>query len=117
MALDNSQKAKIRRYLGYPDVSQLRYDMLEDAMSGVSAEGEVEVELILASLAALDTARTNAIAYAGIKRAEDVEWYEGGQLSSLQPERNRLIAELARILGVEPIPLTGAGFGGACLRG
>ena len=53
MALDNSQKAKIRRYLGYPDASQLRYDRLEDVMSGLSAEGEVEVESILASLAAL----------------------------------------------------------------
>lgn len=116
MALDNSQKAKIRRYLGYPDVSQLRYDLLEDAMSGLSAEGEVEVESILASLAALDTQRTTNLTYLNLKRAEEVEFYEGGGALLMQ-ERARLIAELAGILGVPVNTTTAASSGGACLRG
>jgi hypothetical protein len=116
VALDNSQKAKIRRYLGYPDASQLRYDRLEDAMSGLSAEGEVEVESILASLAALDTQRTANLPYANLKRAEEVEFYEGGR-SLLMQERTTLIAELAGILGVPVNTTTAASSGGACLRG
>ncbi len=115
MALDNSQKAKIRRYLGYPDVSQLRYDRLEDAMSGLSAEGEVEVEAILASLAALDTQRTTNLTYLNLKRAEEVEFYEGGSALLMQ-ERTRLIDELAGILGV-PVNSPASASGGACLRG
>lgn len=116
MALDNSQKAKIRRYLGYPDASQLRYDRLEDAMSGLSAEGEVEVEAILASLAALDAQRVTNLAYLNLKRAEEVEIYEGGGALLMQ-ERARLIAELAGILGVPVNTTTAASSGGACLRG
>lgn len=115
MALDNSQKAKIRRYLGYPDASQLRYDRLEDAMSGLSAEGEVEVEAILASLAALDTQRTTNLTYLNLKRAEEVEFYEGGSALLMQ-ERTRLIDELAGILGV-PVNSPASASGGACLRG
>lgn len=116
MALDNSQKAKIRRYLGYPDVSQLRYDRLEDAMSGLSAEGEVEVEAILTSIATLDAQRTSNIAYANIQRAEEVWFYEGGSALLMQ-ERARLIGELAGILGVPLNSSASASSGGACLRG
>lgn len=115
MALDNSQKAKIRRYLGYPDASQLRYDRLEDAMSGLSAEGEVEVEAILASLAALDAQRTSNLSYLNLKRAEEVEFYNGGTALLMQ-ERARLIDELAGILGV-PVNSPASASGGACLRG
>lgn len=115
MALDNSQKAKIRRYLGYPDASQLRYDRLEDAMSGLSAEGEVEVEAILASLATLDAQRTSNLSYLNLKRAEEVEFYNGGTALLMQ-ERARLIDELASILGV-PVNFPASASGGACLRG
>jgi hypothetical protein len=116
VALDNSQKAKIRRYLGYPDVGTELDWRLEGAMSQLSAEGEVEVEAILASLAALDAQRTTNLTYANLKRAEEVWFYEGGGALLIQ-ERTRLIAELAGILGVSVNTTTAASSGGACLRG
>jgi hypothetical protein len=116
VALDASQKAKIRRYLGYPDVANEPYWLLEDHLNGLSAEGEVEVESILASLAALDAQRVTNVAYANLKRAEEVEFYEGGGALLMQ-ERARLIAELAGILGVPVNTTTAASGGGACLRG
>lgn len=116
MALDASQKAKIRRYLGYPDVANEPYWLLEDHLNGLSAEGEIEVESILASLAALDAQRTTNLTYLNLKRAEEVEFYEGGGALLMQ-ERARLIAELAGILGVPVNTATAASSGGACLRG
>lgn len=117
MALDASQKAKIRRYLGYPDVANEPFYLLEDHMSGLSAEGEVEVESILASLASLDAQRTANLTYANLKRAEEVEFYDGG-FALLGGERSRLIEDLSNILGVPVNPSAAAsGGGGACLRG
>ena len=116
MALDNSQKAKIRRYLGYPDVGTELDWRLEGAMNQLSAEGEVEVGAILASIAALDTQRTSNLAYANLKRAEEVEFYDGG-FALLNTERTRLIQELANILGVPANSAAASSGGGACLRG
>lgn len=116
MALDASQKAKIRRYLGYPDVANEPFYLLEDHLNGLSAEGEVEVESILTSLAALDSQRVTNLTYLNLKRAEDVEFYEGGGALLMQ-ERTRLIDELAGILGVPVNSPASATSGGACLRG
>ncbi len=84
-------------------------------MSGLSAEGEVEVESILASLATLDAQRTSNLSYLNLKRAEEVEFYNGGTALLMQ-ERARLIDELAGILGV-PVNSPASASGGACLRG
>lgn len=116
MALDNSQKAKIRRYLGYPDVGTELDWRLEGAMNQLSAEGEVEVEAILAAIATLDAQRTSNLSYLNLKRAEEVEFYDGGTALLMQ-ERARLIDELAGILGVPLNSSASASSGGACLRG
>lgn len=104
MALDATQKASIRRYLGYPDpsVNTLQRFSLEGNMDEVSAEGEVEIEAILTRLGAIETKYTSVRAYAGLKRAEDVEFYGGGEaLVTLGDEGNSLVDQLARILGVD----------------
>lgn len=101
MALDASQKAKIRRYLGYPDSQELENWALEGALTNLSAEGEIEVEEILAAIASINTDLSSSQARQGIVRVEDVEWSRnGGAAAGLLAERARLAREIASILGV-----------------
>lgn len=115
MALTDTQRAKVRRYLGYPDVGTELAHSLEGAMDNLTEAGEVEVEDILAKIATIDAQVDGNVAYAHLKRAEDVEFYAGG-FGALSGRRNQLIDELANILGVDHMNTTGS-RGGPCLRG
>lgn len=113
MALDASQKAKIRRLLGYPDPSVMRPTQILDtgiewALDNVSAEGEVEIEAALAAIATIDTALTQPAAIQGLKSVGmgEVVWRDDGPANTLRVERSRYAREIASILGV---PFRGAG--------
>lgn len=100
MALDSTQKAKIRRYLGYPDSGRDQYYDLEGAFTTLSAAGEVEVEAIMADIAAIDTRSTAVAGTAGLTRVEDVWFSSGDGFRDLDARRARLIGELAALLGI-----------------
>jgi len=114
MALDASQKAKIRRYLGYPDIGRESFSDLEGAFSTLSAAGETEVETILADIAALDTRSSTVAGTAGLTRVEDVWFSAGSGFADLAARRAQLVSELAALLGVSVMTGQGSGF---CPRG
>lgn len=101
MALTSTQKASVRRYLGYPDVNRLMHHDLEGAMVAISAEGEVVVADLLAKLATLDTQLATKWTTQGIKRAEEVEFFEAGGITGLWMEGRRLVEQLAALLDVQ----------------
>lgn len=112
MALTDAQKAKCRRYLGYPDVNRTAYSELEGAFASLSAAGEVEVADILTQIAAIDASRSGLTGTdrAGISRVEDVHFDGSSGLADLQGERKRLIAELGAMLDVTPRTGGSTGF-------
>ena len=116
MALTLTQKAQIRRYLGYPDVNRLQNYTLEGALSALSDEGEVVVEGIMAELATVDTQRAAVRGRAkGLSRVEDVHYDTSSALADLNTERRRLVADLGNTLNVQP--MSSSGNAGYLLRG
>jgi len=101
VALTATQKASVRRYLGYPDVNREPHHNLEGALVALSAEGEAIVIDILAKLATLDTRLESRQATQGIKRAEEVEFFETAGLTGLWMEGRRLVEQLAALLDVQ----------------
>ena len=103
MALTDAEKIKVRRYLGY-NVNAPANDFLGRTLADLSAAAATEVSGILTQIAAIDTATTTAASSAsraGIKRVEDVEFFGAGSSFAAQSgERDRLIDELASMLGV-----------------
>jgi hypothetical protein len=76
MALSSAQKARIRYYLGYSDVSQGGGpNRLEMAMSALTTDAQTIVEDLLTKLAATDT---DAVSVSGANRAGIIEVDNGG---------------------------------------
>lgn len=80
--------------------------------------GETMVRDLLRKIAAVDTQLDAVTATAGLKRAEDIEWYQsssfGGsaQLGALYTQRDMLRDELAMLLGVPNLWRVRRGSGG-----
>lgn len=108
MAFTNSQKVKIRHFLGFPAASHLdRNSRLESSMdlTGEDADASALVTGILTSLAAVETELASSLSAAGLIRAEDLEWQLGGEggsgvIAGKRAEGRRLCAQLSVIFGV-----------------
>lgn len=120
MALTDTQKASIRRYLGYPDWRQGAYSLLEGRMSVLSDEGEIEVEGLLTDIGTIETRIKAIYSLQHVTRAEEVELRGPEGVASLRMEGRRLVEQLAAMLGV-PIErnafATGGGSFGQAGRG
>lgn len=114
MAFTEAQKVKIRFYLGFPDTFQQNNTRLESAFDVIGGRPDVQafVETILASLATVETSVASSLSSAGLKRAEDIEWYQSGSgsaaISQKLSEGRRYCARLSIVFGV---PLVGDAFG------
>lgn len=110
MAFTAAQEVKIREYLGVPDLFRYRDSRLEDAIKivGSHPESQAAVEAILAKIAGVEESLQSALATAGMKRAEDVEWYRAEEIESKRTEGRRHCARLSQFLGV---PILSDAFG------
>jgi hypothetical protein len=102
MALTDAQKAKVRRYLGFPDINRQGHANLEGAMTALSAEGEVEVEAVLANLATIETTLEGSWGRQKVVRAEEVTLAGADEIRSLRAEARRFVSTIAAILDVQP---------------
>ena len=107
MALTSTQRAQVRFYLGYSDVSQGGApNALETAMTDITAPAEVLVTTILANLATADAAllTVESSARAGIVSVDNggVVWANNGASASMVTERagRRMVGRLASLIGV-----------------
>ena len=119
MALADAQKAKIRRYLGYPDVNRRSFPGMEGALQALSAEGQTEVEDLLAKLANVEAILVASQDRQKVVKAEDVTLAGREEIRALWAEGNRYAQTLAFILDV-PLrrrPFGGAPTSGVCRRG
>lgn len=112
--LTDSQKVKIRLYLGYMDLYRYANPRLESAFVAISPEAETEVGNILAQLADIDLRlSTTGRDLAGLTSVGqgDPEFAAGQALKDLRSEGNRYVKQLVNMFGVEPI--NGGAYGGA----
>lgn len=102
MALSDTEKASIRRYLGFPDSNrQLHMNTrIEGALDALSPEGEVEVRVQLVDLAAIETTLRGSWGRQKVLKAEEVTLAGDGEIRALRAEGNRITGMLADILGV-----------------
>lgn len=120
MAFTEAQKVKIRFAIGHADVFRDLNSRLESAMDiiGTRPDTQALVESVLALLDAVTTSISSSLSSAGLKRAEDIEWYEGSSGSAAidqkKAEGRRYCAQLSIIFGV---PLVGDMFGTEGYRG
>jgi len=123
MALTDAQKAKIRSYLGYSavygpsDTYRHNRNDLDQAMAVIDAEAELLVEADLALIDTLwgqFTSSSGIVAKAGLKRVDDIEFYQGGQVKDFRSVGGALVDKLAAYFGV---PKAGDIFGSGGLCG
>lgn len=106
MAFSNSEAYKIRKYLGYPQVYKQANPRLESALTqvGTDVDAVTDVQNILSSISQVETYLLDALDTAGLKRAEEIEWYPdaGGSsvVVSLNQQANKFCAQLSIIFGV-----------------
>jgi hypothetical protein len=102
--LADAQKLKILRLLGYPfgsiDPSSLDYsNLLSKRLDEVGNDAVTEVEALLDQLDAIDSQLSAKISQAGIKRIDDIEFFEGSH-KVLKSEKHRVISDLSSLLGI-----------------
>jgi hypothetical protein len=107
MALSTAQKARIRYYLGYSDVSQGGSpNRLELAMQDITSDAQTIVVEILAAIATVETQLTTAGTRAGIVSVDNggVVWSSDGlsPLRALANEGRRQVGRLSSMFGVMP---------------
>lgn len=120
MAFTEAQRVKLRKFLGYPDVYRQYNPRLESAFDviGGRADTQASVEDLITKIDAVDLSLTNALALAGLKRAEEVEWYQAmsgkgisAPMAAAIAQGKMLIGRLSTTFGV-PIYSDYFGIGG-----
>lgn len=116
MAFTTAEAQAIRQYLGVPTLNRYRDPRLENAIiiAGADVDAAAAVRVILAKLVTVETDYDAAFADAGLKRADEVEFYAGKgnaamPLVDAQVRRGRVqCSRLSQLLGM---PLVGDYFG------
>lgn len=106
MAFTSAQKAQLRRYLGYPDLWRYKNTRLEGAMDAAGEDPDASALVIadLASLAAIDAKfQAKGMSSAGIKRVDEIEFFEGGAVVEGIVRIGRII--IGRISATLGVPL------------
>lgn len=102
MPLTDTQKTRVRKYLGYDRGYDLSYE-LESKMDALSAEEITEVSATLTALAALET-RMNTVTTNGMLEALSVgkvDLRPGDLLENHASQGRRLVAQLEAMLQVD----------------
>lgn len=121
--LSDAQKYKILRLLCYPygtlDPASLDYSkIVSDKLSNLSSPAQVEVEELLSWIEETETQLDAAIASAGVKRIDEIEFFDGSgsQAQVLTREKSRYVDDLATLLGIPNMcRLRGGRMGRICV--
>lgn len=101
MAITDTERAQIRRALGYWDQTQGFYSKLEGTIFTVSAEGELQIRQYLTEIAEIDVQiREARMKRIKASRVEDIHVAGPDEILMLYHEGNRLCRQISLILGV-----------------
>lgn len=78
MAFTEPQRVKLRAFLGYPDVFRQYNPRLESDFDVIGGRPDTQayIETLITAIDAVDAVVNNALSLAGLRRAEEVEWYQ-----------------------------------------
>lgn len=111
-SLTLTEKSEIRQFLGWPDGFRQKNTRLESVMDNLSDESIPSIQSALAKIIAVDTALTNySLTQAGIRKVDEIEFWEHTRLQQLLAAGKRAINQLSIILGV-PVNAPYFGTGG-----
>jgi len=105
MAFNDTEKAKIRMWLGYPNQFRYKNTRLESSFDSVDADGETLVRSYIRKIEAAEAEFPDAFSQANLARVDEIEWHpsSGGVLSpaaSKLREARTWAARIGVILGV-----------------
>lgn len=116
MAFTEGQKVTLRLLLGYPDIFRQHNPRLESVFDVIGARPETQAVIVdlIDKVAAIDPQLVSLLQFAGLKRAEDVEWYQNlsskwsAPQEAVRAQGRMLIGRISRLMGV---PILGDYFG------
>mgnify|MGYP003534394906 FL=1 len=120
MAFTEAQRVKLRKFLGYPVVFRSYNPRLESAFDviGGRPDTQASVEDLITKIDAVDLTLASALSLAGLKRAEEVEWYQAmsgkgisAPMAAAMAQGRMLIGRLSTTFGV-PVESDYFGSGG-----
>lgn len=104
MALTDTQKAKVRAYLGF---SSMYIDTIaETRMNTLTSDEITMVTGYLASLAAIDTKLGSLVGESlGLRRVDEIEWQDGARaaLDAARGVGRMYVMQLSIMLGTTPL--------------
>lgn len=100
--LTDTEKAQVRLYLGYPDHFRYKHTRLETVLENLSPEAEIQVQTALAKIVVVeDTLLEAGTIAAGIKRADDIWFFEGYQrLAIIRKMGRQYVSRISIVTGV-----------------
>jgi hypothetical protein len=102
MALSDAEKASCRMYLGYPDLNRYKNPRLESIfVDGVlSLEAEGLIRTALTNLATVETKILSRLGVAGIKRADEVEFFKSAVYTEMRNWGRMYVSRISVTTGV-----------------
>lgn len=104
MAVTALQQSRIRYFLGFPAKFDDVYPFLTAAIATIDGDTQAEARLaeILASLDLVEAKLSGAVlSTAGLKRVEDVEWFQGMASAQVRGIGRTYCQRLALLLGFD----------------
>lgn len=114
MAFSAAESVTLRRLLGYADRNREWAWSFDAVLASIDEATEDEIRLLLERVTTVEEQISSQASRAGLKRAEDVEWYAGAARAELREEGDRLLMQIASLLAIpikqsafRPAPLSG----------
>ena len=102
MALTDTERAEVRKFLGYPDTNRQLWENsgIEHAFDALTTEGEAVVRQILADLLTIETTLKGSWSRQKVLKAEEVTLAGDGEIRALWMSGSRLVGQLSDHMGV-----------------
>lgn len=100
MALTETERSDVRRWLGYADRISGDYHVLENAMDTLKIEAEANLRVSLERICDVDTKLSESLCRFGVESVDDIKLNTSDMMCALYTEGNRHVRLIASSLGV-----------------
>lgn len=114
MPFSAAENITLRRLLGYADRRRESAWSFDSVLLSIGEDTVEEIRSLLERVATVETQIASQASRAGLKRAEDVEWFPHAARAELHEEGHRLLSQIAALLAIpirqsafRPAPLSG----------
>lgn len=100
MALTESERSDVRRWLGYADRISGDYHVLENAMDTLKIEAEASIRQSLDRICIIDDKLIASLCRFGVESVDDIKLSTSDMVCAMYQEGNRQVQLVASSLGV-----------------